>query len=460
MDENFLLETETARTLYHAYAKAMPIIDYHCHIDPAEIMENRRFDNITQAWLGGDHYKWRILRGNGVDERYITGDASDREKFQKFSEALPRCIGNPMYHWCHLELKTYFGYDGTLNADTAQAVWELCNEKLKTLRVRDIIAQSNVAAIGTTDDPADTLVWHERLAADPDFQTKVIPSYRPDKAINIQKETFLPYVEKLSAAAGVKINGLDAMKRALTQTVEKFVAHGCKASDHGLDYIPFRPAPDEDVDTILKKALAGIEITLEEAESYQTAILLHLGEAYYDHNIVMQLHYGALRNANTAMYQKLGADTGFDCTQDTCSTAGIVGLLDALNQKGKLPKTVLYSLNPNDNAQLATLIGCFQGTEIKGKLQHGSGWWFNDTKSGMIAQLTNLANLGILGNFIGMLTDSRSFLSYTRHEYFRRVLCNLLGGWIENGEYPADLPFVGSMVQDICYNNANTYFFG
>ncbi|MDD3428406.1 MAG: glucuronate isomerase [Oscillospiraceae bacterium] len=462
MDKDFLLSTDTAKTLYHQYAAKMPIIDYHCHINPAEIANNRRFDNITQVWLGGDHYKWRVMRGNGVEEKYITGDASDREKFQKFAEALPRAIGNPMYHWCHLELKTYFGYNGVLNGDTAEEVWNLCNAKLKedNLSVRGLIEQSNVVAIGTTDDPIDTLEWHEKIANDDTCKVKVIPSYRPDKAINLEKADFVEYVQKLSVATGIDVKDLNSMRAALTSTVEKFAKHGCKASDHGIDYIMYREADDATVDVILKKALAGEAVSFEESEMYKTAILVHLGRQYKKNNIVMQLHYGAIRNTNTLMFNKLGPDTGFDSIANTSCALGVVGFLNALNMTNELPKTILYSLNPNDDAILGTILGCFQSSEAQGKIQHGSAWWFNDTKSGMIAQMTSLANLGLLGNFVGMLTDSRSFLSYTRHDYFRRILCELLGGWVENGEYPADIAFVGSLVEDICYNNANRYFFG
>ncbi|MEG1446006.1 MAG: glucuronate isomerase [Ruthenibacterium sp.] len=462
MDKDFLLTTDTARTLYHDYAAAMPIIDYHCHINPEEILKDRHFDNITQVWLGGDHYKWRIMRSNGVDERYITGDADDREKFQKFAEALPRAIGNPMYHWCHLELKNYFGYNGTLNGDTAEEVWNLCNAKLAedTLSVRGLIAQSNVQVIGTTDDPIDTLEWHKKLAQDATCTVKVIPSYRPDKAINIDKAGFIEYMGKLAAATDTKLATIDDVTAALAKTIEKFVALGCKASDHGLDYIMYRPADKDTVNNIYSKAMQGEALSLAEAEMYKTYIMVFLGKQYHKHNIVMQLHYGAIRSANSTMFEKLGPDTGFDSISGTSCANGIAGLLDALDCTNELPKTILYSLNPNDDAVLGTILGCFQSAETAGKIQHGSAWWFNDTKQGMRNQLISLANLGILGNFVGMLTDSRSFLSYARHEYFRRILCELFGEWIENGEYPNDMKYVGALVQDICYHNANRYFFG
>ncbi len=461
MDKDFLLSNETAKTLYHDYASTMPILDYHCHINPQEIYEDRRFDNITQVWLGGDHYKWRVMRSNGVDEYYITGGASDREKFQKFAEALPKTIGNPMYHWCHLELQRYFGYYGVLNGDTAEEVWNLANDKLQNdpnMTVRGLIRQSNVYMVGTTDDPVDTLEWHEKLAADPTMETKVCPSFRPDKAVNIHKETFVPYIHQLEAVVGREFKCINCVKKALTERIEFFVAHGCRASDHGLDYIPYVEATDEELTAIFRKAMAGEKVTPQEADAYMTAILLHCAREYAKHGMVMQLHFSCLRNVNAAMYAKLGPDTGFDTIAITDSGENLTRLLSKLYGENTLPKTILYSLNPGDNAQLGTILGAFQGPEVPGKIQHGSGWWFNDTKTGMIEQMTSLANLGLLGNFIGMLTDSRSFLSYTRHEYFRRIMCNLIGTWVENGEYPDDIPALGQMVQDIASNNAKRYF--
>ena len=460
MDKDFLLTNDTARTLYHQYAAQMPIIDYHCHINPEEIAKNRKFDNIAQVWLGGDHYKWRLIRSCGVAEKDITGEEStDREKFQKFAEALPRAIGNPMYHWTHLELKKYFGYEGVLNGDTAEEVWNLCNEKLKTdaLSVRGIIEQSNVKVIGTTDDPVDSLEWHMAIQNDPTCKVKVAPSFRPDKTINIDKAGFAEYIAKLAEVSGVPIQKFDDIRKALSLRLDLFGSLGCKASDHGLDYVMCRPADDAVLDKILAKGLAGEALTVEEAEQYKTGVLLFLGREYAKRGWVMQIHYGAIRNSNTKLFRKLGPDTGFDCIANTSCAGAIVALMDCLQQEDSLPKTVLYSLNPNDNEMLGALIGCFQEAP-RGKIQHGSAWWFNDTKTGMIAQLTSLANLSVLGNFIGMLTDSRSFLSYTRHEYFRRILCNLIGTWVENGEYPCDMEYLGKMVQDISYNNAKEYF--
>lgn len=460
MDENFLLETPTAQTLYHQYAEEMPIIDYHCHVDPKEIFENRRFQNIYQTWLEGDHYKWRVMRANGVDERYITGDASEREKFQKFAEALPRAIGNPMYHWCHLELRTYFGYTGVLNGQTAQEVWELSEKKLAEdgMDVRGIILQSNVAMIGTTDDPTSTLEWHKRLKEDPDFSVTVAPSFRPDKALNLEKPGWKEFIAELGASAGLEICSLDTLEQALKNRMDSFNAAGCHAADHGLDYVPYREASRSEVEAVFQKNFGGNAVTTEEAEQFKTALLVFCAEQYTRMGWAMQIHYNCMRNPNSAMFQKLGPDCGFDCMNNVNCGGALYALLDRLYRTDILPKTILYSLNPGENEMLDTMIGAFQGTEVAGKLQHGSAWWFNDNKTGMQNQLSSLANLGLLGNFIGMLTDSRSFLSYTRHAYFRRILCNLAGGWIENGEYPADMETAGKLIQDICYNNAKRYF--
>ena len=460
MDQDFLLETPTAQKLYHGYAEKQPIIDYHCHVDPKEIFENRRFENIYQTWLEGDHYKWRVMRSNGVEERYITGDASEREKFQKFAEALPKAIGNPMYHWCHLELRTYFGYQGVLNGETAQEVWDLSEKKLKEdgMDVRGIIRQSNVAMIGTTDDPTSTLEWHKRLKEDASFQATVAPSFRPDKALNIEKPGWKAFLQELGASAGVEITSLETLEQALKNRMDAFTQAGCRAADHGLDYVPYREASRQDVDAILQKGLTDEAVTLEETEQFKTALLVFCAEQYAKMGWVMQIHYNCMRNPNSAMFAKLGPDCGFDCMNNVNCGGALYALLDRLYRTGSLPKTILYSLNPGENEMLDTMIGAFQGTEAAGKLQHGSAWWFNDNKTGMQDQLISLANLSLLGNFIGMLTDSRSFLSYTRHAYFRRILCNLVGGWIENGEYPADMAAAGALIEDICYHNAKRYF--
>ena len=459
INDGFLLKSDTAKRLYEA-AKDMPIIDYHCHIDPREIYENRRFDNITQVWLGGDHYKWRLMRSNGVTEDEITGDADDYTKFLRFAEMLPKAIGNPMYHWCHLELKRFFGYDGVLNGDTAREVYDLCNKKLRQdgMTVRAIIEKSNVKMLGTTDDPADDLKWHKLIAEDKSFKTAVCPTFRPDKAVNIDKAGFADYIKKLSVAAETDIKTVSDVKAALEKRLDYFCSLGCRATDHGLDYVVYEPASEESVNEIFKRALRGEKVSQLEADRYKTELMLFLGEKIAEKGIVMQLHYGAQRNTNTVMFNKLGADTGFDCISVKNCGEALTGFLNALNVKGKLPKTIIYSLNPNDNELIDTVLGCFQGTEAQGKIQHGSAWWFGDTKSGMEAQLKSLANLSLLGNFVGMLTDSRSFLSYTRHEYFRRILCNLLGEWVENGEYPDDKITLETIVKNISYNNAKKYF--
>lgn len=456
----FLLKTETAKRLYNDYSKDMPIIDYHCHINPQEIFEDRKFQSITQVWLGGDHYKWRLMRSNGVPEEEITGSADDYTKFLRFAEMLPKAIGNPMYHWCHLELKRYFGYDGVLNGDTAKEVYDLCNKKLQSddMTVRSIIKKSNVKFIGTTDDPIDDLRWHKALKEDKSFDVAVCPTFRPDKAVNIEKAGFTDYIEKLGEAAGIEIQTVDDVKKALSKRLDFFCELGCRATDHGLDYVIYEKSNDISAEDVFKKAISGEKISQREADIYKTEIMLYLGEKIAEKGIVMQLHYGAQRNTNSKMFKQLGADTGFDCISVKNCGEALTGFLNALEVKNKLPKTIIYSLNPNDNELIDTVLGCFQGTEVAGKIQHGSAWWFNDTKSGMEAQIKSLANLSLLGNFVGMLTDSRSFLSYTRHEYFRRILCGVIGDWVENGEYPNDEKTLGKIVKDICFNNAERYF--
>lgn len=460
LNKDFLLNNQTARTLYHECAAGLPIIDYHCHVSPKEIFQDLHFENITQVWLYGDHYKWRIMRSNGVDEKYITGDATDKEKFFAFASALPKAIGNPMYHWCHLELQRYFGYCGTLSEDTAKEVWNLTSEKLKdpNMGVRGLIKQSNVAFVGTTDDPIDSLEWHVKIKEDPTIDTVVAPSFRPDKALNIEKPDWLAYVAKLADVCGFEIDGLESMKRAIDSRIQYFHQCGCKASDHGLDYVFYREASDEDVDAILKIALRGQAVNLEQAEKVKTALLLHCARKYAELGWVMQLHFNCMRNPNSLAFEKLGPDSGFDCIGPNNSSRAVAKILDNLYKTNSLPKTILYSLDAGDNAFLDTLIGAFQGTEVAGKIQHGSAWWFNDNKQGMRDQLVSLANLSLLGNFVGMLTDSRSFLSYTRHEYFRRILCGLVGEWVENGEYPNDEKQLHKIVGGICYYNALKYF--
>ena len=460
MDENFLLSTETAQALFHEYAEKMPILDYHCHIDPEEIAKDRKFENITQVWLGGDHYKWRQMRSNGIEEKYITGNASDREKFQKWAETLEKAIGNPLYHWSHLELKRYFGYSGVLNGETAEEVWNLCNAKLQQddMSVRNLIRKSGVTLLCTTDDPADSLKWHQMIAQDQEFDVQVLPAWRPDKAMNLEKSDYTEYLERLEEAAQVNIQSFSDLKTALIKRMKFFDGMGCKVSDHGLEYVMYLPATEEEVDAIFRKRLTGEPITREEEIKFKTAFMIFAGREYHRLGWAMQLHYGCKRDNNKLRYQQLGPDTGYDCINNYTPSSQMVDFLNALEETDELPKTILYSLNPNDNAAIGTAIGCFQDSGAIGKIQQGAAWWFNDHKVGMTEQMTTLANLGLLGNFIGMLTDSRSFLSYTRHEYFRRILCELIGGWVENGEYPDDRKRLGKMVEDISYCNAVRYF--
>ena len=460
LTENFLLSTPTAKKLYTDYAAKMPIIDYHCHVSPKEIYEDRHFANITELWLGGDHYKWRLMRSNGVDERFITGDADDYDKFLAFAGMLPKAIGNPMYHWCHLELKNYFGYNGVLCPETAEKVWKLCEEKLreKDMGVRGIIKKSNVAFVGTTDDPIDSLEYHKLIAADDSIGTVVAPSFRPDKALNLDKAGWREYIAALAEVSGVEITGMETLKEALRRRIDYFAECVCKASDHGLDYMVYTEAQPEELDAIFKKAMDGQAVTVTEAEAFKTDLLVFCAGEYARLGWVMQLHYNCLRNPNSVMLKKLGPDTGFDCIGPHNGIRALTGLMDRLYREEKLPRTILYSLDPSDNAAIDTVMGAFQGTEVPGKIQHGSAWWFNDNKQGMRDQMISLANLGLLGNFVGMLTDSRSFLSYTRHEYFRRILCALIGEWVENGEYPNDMNALGKIVSDISYGNACRYF--
>ncbi len=460
MDKEFILSTECARKLYHEYAENMPIIDYHCHIDPREIAEDRKFENITQVWLGGDHYKWRQMRANGVGEYDITGDAPDREKFQKWAETLEMAIGNPLYHWSHLELQRYFGYNGHLNGQTAEEVWNLCNEKLQqdSMSARNLIRQSNVRLLCTTDDPADSLEWHKMIAKDQTFDVKVLPAWRPDKAMNLEKPEYKSYLDTLGHVSGVKIVTFETLIQALKIRMDFFESMGCRISDHGLDHVMYAPASEKEIERIFAKRLADETLSKEEIIRFKTAFMLAMGKEYHAKNWVMQLHYGCKRDNNKRMYQKIGADTGFDCISNYTPAEYLADFLNALNETDELPKTILYSLNPADNAAIGTILGCFNDSSAIGKIQQGSAWWFNDHKYGMTEQMTSLANLGLLGNFIGMLTDSRSFLSYTRHEYFRRILCELIGGWVENGEYPADDAVLEKIIKGISYNNAVRYF--
>ena len=471
MNKDFILDTPTAQHLYHDYASKMPLADYHCHLNPQEIYEDRRFNNLAEVWLGGenpdgtfagDHYKWRVMRSNGVEEKYVTGMVDPFEKFMKFVEALEMAIGNPMYHWCHLELRQFFGVTEPLTTESAKRIWDHCNNLLQNdpdMSARGLIRKANVAFIGTTDDPIDSLEWHEKIANDPTIEVVVGPSYRPDKAVNIHKAGWHEYMKALAKSVGKEeLANMQEVLDALLERLAHFKAHGCKASDHGLDYVPFVDYTVEQADAVYQKALKGEKLTVEEVEGFQTVILLTLGKAYHEMDIAMQLHYSCLRNNNQRIFKLQGGDTGVDAiAQNTCG--GNIGqLLSALDEAGKCPKTILYSLNPADNAQLGTLIGCFQGPEVPGKIQQGSAWWFNDHKVGMEEQMKSLASLGLLGNFVGMLTDSRSFLSYARHDYFRRIMCNLIGNWVENGEYPNNEAALKRIVEGISFNNAKRYF--
>lgn len=455
-----MLKNETAKRLYRSFAKDLPIIDYHCHINPKEIYEDKRFEDITEVWLGGDHYKWRLIRSNGVIEDEITGGADSKTKFLRFARALQKSIGNPMYHWTHLELKKYFNYDGILSADTAEEVYRLCNAKLKEpeMSARGIINASNVEMIGTTDDPIDSLEWHIKLASDASFKAKVLPSFRPDKAVNIEKPGFAEYIQALGNASGIDIKSVSDVKDALTKRLDFFCEHGCKVTDHGVDYLAFSPASDSEIERIFSKAIQKEAVTADEADKYKTAVMLHLGREYAKRNIVMQIHFNVQRNPNKRLLDSIGPDTGFDCMMTKDCSIALTGFLNALDLTCSLPKTIIYSLNPADNEMIDTVIGSFQGSEVPGKIQHGAAWWFSDTKSGMEAHLRSLANLSILGNFVGMLTDSRSFLSYTRHDYFRRILCSVIGEWVEDGEYPDDEKALGKIISGICYYNAKRYF--
>ena len=461
MNEDFLLGTETARKLYHDHAEKMPIIDYHCHINPMEIYEDKRYDTITEVWLGGDHYKWRAMRSCGVPERYITGDATPAEKFQKWAETIPNLIGNPLYHWTHLELQRYFGITEPLTGDNAMEIYATCNRILAQpdMSVRGIIRKSGVKLICTTDDPVDDLKAHELLAADPTAPAVVLPAFRPDKAMRADKPTFPQYVSQLETVVGYAINTVEDMRRALADRIAYFADHGCRVSDHALDYCFCEEATEEELNDIFARAKAGKGITWGEQLKYHTALLIAVGKEYSRRDWVVQFHFGCLRDNSRVNFRKLGPDTGFDSMNDAPNAAGLARLLGTLEEQNALGKTILYSLNPSDNGIVGSIMGAFQtDSPIPGKIQQGSAWWFNDHKPGMEAQMVSLMSLGAMGSFNGMLTDSRSFLSYTRHEYFRRILCNLFGNLVENGEYPADMERLGKMVENISYNNTLHYF--
>ncbi|MFC3394314.1 glucuronate isomerase [Brenneria rubrifaciens] len=461
LSEDFLLNSEFARRLYHEYAADRPIFDYHCHLPPEQIAENYRFKNLYDIWLKGDHYKWRAMRANGVAERFCTGNASDWEKFEAWAATVPHTIGNPLYHWTHLELRRPFGITGTLlSPSTAKDIWDRCNAMLERdeFTARGIMRQMKVKMAGTTDDPIDDLRHHQAIAQDSGFNIKVLPSWRPDKAFNIEQAAFNDYMAKLGEASDTDIRRFSDLQAALVKRLDHFAAHGCKVSDHALDVVLFADADDAALDSILARRLSGEVLNEHEVAQFKTAVLVWLGTEYARRGWVQQYHIGALRNNNLRQFKLLGPDVGFDSINDRPLAQALSSLLSKQNEENLLPKTILYCLNPRDNEVIGTMIGNFQGGGMPGKMQFGSGWWFNDQKDGMQRQLTQLAQLGLLSTFVGMLTDSRSFLSYTRHEYFRRILCQMIGRWVEEGEAPADLPLLGEMVKNICFDNAKNYF--
>jgi len=448
--KDFILKGETAKKLYHDYAENMPIIDYHCHLVPKMIADNHKFKNAYELFLGGDHYKWRQMRSAGIDEEMITGAGDDFEKFKMFARVLPMLIGNPLYHWTHLELKRYFGIEEELSEDTAEAIWNKCNELLAKdeFSAQNLILNSNVEVICTTDDPADTLEYHQKLRAD-GFKCKVLPTFRPDKCVEINKPGFMEYI------SAIGVNSFDELLSWLTSKIEFFHENGCRLSDHALEIVPFGKG---DAAKIFDAKLSGSEVSQADEDAYKTAVLSHCAKEYTRLGWTMQLHIGALRNNNTRMFEKLGPDTGFDSINDLCIAQNLSLFMDSLDVCDSLPKTILYTLNPKDNYVLGTMLGNFQRAPYRCKIQFGSGWWFNDNKDGMEQQMKALANLGMLGGFVGMLTDSRSFVSYPRHEYFRRILCNLIGEWVDGGEYPKDWKHLEQIVKGVCYNNAKEYF--
>lgn len=460
LDENFLLQNKTAERLYHDFAKDMPIIDYHCHLPPDQIANDIKFDNLTQVWLYGDHYKWRAMRTNGVDESYCTGNKPDFDKFQKWAATVPYTLRNPLYHWTHLELKRYFGIEEILNADSSARIYNECTDKLKTddYSVRNLLRKMNVKVICTTDDPTDSLEHHKRIADD-GFEIRILPAYRPDKAMNPDDpKTFNEYIVKLETVANTNIGSYNDYLDALKNRHDYFASMGCSVSDHGLEQIYAEDYSDSEIDAAFNKLRNGESLSLAENLKFRSAMLEVFAQWDYEKGWVQQYHLGALRNNNTRMMKQLGPDTGWDSIGDFSQGRSIAKFLDRLDKNDQLAKTILYNLNPSDNELMATMIGNFNDGSVPGKIQFGSAWWFLDQKDGMIKQINALSNMGLLSRFVGMLTDSRSFLSYPRHEYFRRILCNLFGEEIEHGELPADIEWTGKIIRDICYHNASDYF--
>lgn len=462
LSDDFLLHTESARRLYHDHAAGRPIIDYHSHLPAEEIAADRRFANLTELWLEGDHYKWRAMRLAGVDERLITGDASDREKFDAFAQTMPLCIGNPLYHWTHLELARLLDLpDVLLGSDTAERVWQHGLAKLAEpgCSARGLLLRSNVRMIGTTDDPVDNLAAHAALAASSRFPCTVRPTFRPDRVLKIGAAGYPDYIRKLERAADTEIRSLNDLYTALTRRLDHFAAHGCVSADHGLDHLCFSTkASESQADRVLRERLEGGAPTEPAGEAFASVLLAWFGRAYEERGWVQQLHIGAQRDNNSRMRALLGPNAGFDSIGDQPFARPLAALLDTLDRDGVLPKTILYCLNPSDNEVVATMAGNFAGAGVRGKVQFGAAWWFNDQRDGIVRQLNTVSQMGLLGGFVGMLTDSRSFLSMTRHEYFRRLLCDLVGGWVERGEAPADDDLLGNLIEDVCWRNAARYF--
>ena len=458
MGKDFLLTTETAKKLYHDVAEKLPIIDYHCHISPKEIYEDVTVDTISDVWLGGDHYKWRVMRTAGVEEEKITGNASPREKFRAFAETMPQLMGNPIYHWSHLELQRGFGITKPLTPESADEIFDAANEQLKHRSARQLMRKFNVKAICTTDEPADDLHWHELIAQDPTMEIKVLPAFRPDKAINIEKPIFAPYIQRLGETVGREIHSAEDVAAALVERIDYFAAHGCLCADHGLDYCMYAEPNSQIADSAFTKAMQGKPVSKAEADAFKTLVTIACAKRYAELNWVMQIHFGCLRDVNKPAVAKMGSDCGHDAVNSQSGVENLAPLLNAFTENNGFPKMIVYSLNPNDNTAIATILGCFQGGGVAGRLQQGSAWWFNDNRPGMRQQLTDLASNGVLGQFVGMLTDSRSFLSYTRHEYFRRVLCELVGEWVESGQYPNDEAYLNRLIADICYYNTKNFF--
>ena len=460
LDHNFLLENSTAEKLFNDHAGKMPIIDYHCHLPPDEIASDRIFDNITQIWLYGDHYKWRAMRAHGINEKYVTGDASDREKFEKWAQTVPYTLRNPLYHWTHLELQRYFGIDILLDQSSAKRIYDETKEKLnsKEYSVRNLLRMMNVEVVCTTDDPVDSLEHHETIRKD-GFEIKVLPAWRPDKAMAAENpETYNGYLDKLSEASGTDIKDFSSLVDALGKRHDYFDARGCRLSDHGLESFYYMDYTEAEAGTIFNKIRSGKTINDEELLKFKTAMLVLFAEMDHDKNWTQQFHVGAIRNNNSRMFGMLGPDTGYDSIGDFEMGRAMSAFLDRVESKNKLTRTIVYNLNPRDNELMATMIYNFNDGETPGKMQFGSGWWFLDQKDGMIKQMNTLSSLGLLSHFVGMLTDSRSFLSYPRHEYFRRILCNLIGKDMENGELPDLFDHTSKMVENICYYNARNYF--